>query len=218
MRINSLLIFTCVGATVWTWQQDPAFVQQNFLFSLNNLLDGRFWTLVTALFVHASVLHLSGNMLFLFVFGRTLERSVGPARHLMVFFIGGITSFLLSLPFLSPSAGMVGASAAIFTVAACVMLVKPLKFSWLFLAPQGLVALMYFLYNVVLAYDPSVIPGYDPNVAYFAHIIGFVTGLPLGISLSDHWKKNLTITMLLLAVYVAILHYFGFARIRFGIL
>jgi len=70
--------------------------------------------------------------------------------------------FVLSLPLMPPNAGM-GASAAIFSVAACIMLVRPLKFSWLFLAPQGLVAIIYFLYNVALVYDPRLIAGYDPQ-------------------------------------------------------
>jgi membrane associated rhomboid family serine protease len=205
LRINSLLILACIAASIWAWQQPPAFAERNLVFSSTNLLHGRVWTLPAALFVHASVLHLFGNMLFLFVFGRTLEKTVGPAKHLMVFFTGGFVGFILSLPFMSRGAGMLGASAAIFTVAACVMLVSPLKFSWLFLAPQGLVAIIYFVYNVVVVYDPSVIPGYDPHVAYVAHIIGFVVGIPFGIALSKQWKKNLLITLLLFGIYLAII-------------
>jgi membrane associated rhomboid family serine protease len=205
VRINSLLILGCIGASIWAWQQDPTFAQQNLVFSFNNFMKGRVWTLVAALFVHGSVLHLFGNMVFLFVFGNTLEKTIGPGKHLLVFLIGGFTSFMLSVPFLPASTGMLGASAAIFTLAACVMLARPLKFSWLFLAPQGLVALIYFLYNVVIVYNPTVISGYDPNVAYIAHIIGFLTGLPFGIALSDHWKRNLIITMVLFGVYLAIL-------------
>jgi membrane associated rhomboid family serine protease len=101
---------------------------------------------------------------------------------------------------------MVGASAAIFTVSACVMLVRPLRFSWFFLLPQGLVAIIYFVYNVVVVIsDPSLIPGYDPRVGYVAHIIGFLTGIPLGVALSDQWKRNLLITLLLFGVYLALL-------------
>jgi membrane associated rhomboid family serine protease len=205
MRVNTVLILACIIASLWAWQQAPAFAERNLVFSSTNLLHGRVWTLPAALFVHASVLHLFGNMLFLFVFGRTLEKTVGPAKHLMVFFTGGFVGFILSLPFMSRGAGMLGASAAIFTVAACVMLVSPLKFSWLFLAPQGLVAIIYFVYNVVVVYDPSVIPGYDPHVAYVAHIIGFVVGIPFGIALSKQWKKNLLITLLLFGIYLAII-------------
>ena len=205
MRINSVLIIACLVASFWAWQQEPKFAEQNLVFSFNNLMQGRYWTLVTALFVHGSILHLFGNMLFLFVFGGTLESNVGSGRHLIVFLTAGLTGFVLSLPFVAPDAGMVGASAAIFGVAACVMLVRPLKFSWLFLAPQGLVAILYFLYNAIVVYDSRLVPGYDPQVGYVAHVIGFLTGVPFGIAWSDNWKKNFVITLLLLGVYVAIL-------------
>jgi len=173
--------------------------------SFANLEKGRVLTLVTALFVHSNVLHLFGNMLFLFVFGSTLEKAVGAEKYLMIFFTGGILSFLLSLPFMPRGTGMLGASAAIFTLAACVMLVEPLKFSWLLLAPQGLVAIIYFVYNVIVVAEKSRISGYDPHVAYVAHIIGFVIGIPFGIAFSERWKRNFLITLLLFGIYLAIL-------------
>src|SRR3989454_8566065 len=168
MRVNWFLMLACVLASLYAWQQDPNWADQNLVFSLNNLYAGRVWTLVTALFVHASWEHLLGNLPFLFVFGNTLEKMVGRNNHLLVFFLGGFTSFLLPpiIGIYSPDTGMLGASAAIFTLAAIVMLMSPLKFSWLFLAPQGLVAIIYFVLNVALVYAPSMIPGYDPNVAY----------------------------------------------------
>lgn len=190
---------------MWAWQQDPKFAERNLLFSLNNLMAGRFWTLPAALFIHGSLFHLIGNMIFLLVFGGTLQNSIGSGRYLSLFLTGGLTGFVLSLPFMAPGAGMVGASAAIFTAAACVMLVRPLKFSWLFLAPQGLVALIYFLYNVIVVYDPRLIAGYDPQVGYIPHIIGFLTGIPFGIAWSENWKRNFLITIVLLGIYIAIL-------------
>jgi membrane associated rhomboid family serine protease len=205
LRINSLLIFTCIEASVWAWQQPPVFAEHNLVVSFANLERGRVLTLVAALFVHANVLHLIGNMLFLFVFGNTLEKTVGPGKLLMVFFTGGILSFILSLPLMPHGTGMLGASAAIFMLAACVMLVSPLKFSWLFLAPQGLVAIIYFVYNVVVVAAKSRIPGYDPHVAYIAHIIGFVIGIPFGIAFSDRWKRNFLVTLVLFGIYLAIL-------------
>ena len=204
MRTNSLLIFACIAASLWAWQQEPAFAERNLIFSLSNLEKGRVWTAVAALFVHANVLHLFGNMLFLFVFGSTLEKTVGPQKLLAIFFIGGFTSFILGPAFLPRGTGMLGASAAIFALAGCVMLVRPLKFSWLFLAPQGLIAIIYFIYNVVVVYEKSRIPGYDPQVAYVAHVIGFLSGIPFGIALSSHWKRNLFITLLLLGIYLAL--------------
>jgi len=67
-----------------------------------------------------------------------------------------------------------------------------------------LIAIIYFIYNVVVVYEKSRIPGYDPQIAYVAHIIGFLTGIPFGIALSDHWKRHLLITLVLLGIYLAI--------------
>ena len=117
MKTNSLLILACIAASIWAWQQDPAFAERNLIFSLRNFENGRFWTLVVALFVHANVLHLAGNMLFLFVFGNTLEKSVGPEKLLAIFFTGGILSFILGPAFLPRGTGMLGASAANFALA-----------------------------------------------------------------------------------------------------
>jgi membrane associated rhomboid family serine protease len=205
VKTSVLLIFACVIASLWAWQQEPAFAEKNLIFSLSNLERGRPWTLVAALFVHANVLHLFGNMLFLFVFGSTLERTVGAPKLLAIFFTGGFMGFMLGPAFLPRGAGMLGASAAIFALAGCVMLVRPLKFSWLFLAPQGLIAIIYFIYNLVVVYEKSRIPGYHAQVAYVAHVIGFLVGVPFGIAWSNHWKKNLLITVLLLGIYIALI-------------
>ena len=209
MRVNWFLMLACVLASLYAWQQDPNWADQNLVFSLNNLYAGRIWTLVTALFVHASWAHLLGNLPFLFVFGNTLEKMIGRNNYLTVFFLGGFTSFLLPplVGIYTPDTGMLGASAAIFTLAAIVMLMSPLKFSWLFLAPQGLVAIIYFVYNAVIVTDPALLQGLgvDPSVAYIAHVIGFTVGIPFGIAWGLHWKKNLVISLGLFSIYLVIL-------------
>src|SRR5216117_2340759 len=214
MRLNWFLMLACVLASLYAWQQDPNWADQNLVFSLNNLYAGRVWTLVTALFVHAGWEHLLGNLPFLFVFGNTLEKMIGRNNHLLVFFLGGFTSFLLPpiIGIYSSDTGMLGASAAIFTLAACVMLMSPLKFSWLFLAPQGLVSIIYFTLNAVIVTDPSILGpaySYDPSIAYIAHVIGFTVGIPFGIAWSLHWKKNLVISLGLFSIYLVILALLG---------
>src|SRR5208337_138266 len=140
------------------------------------------------------------NMIFLYVFGNTLESVTNSKRMLAAFFLGGGFSFGLSIPFFAPDASFVGASAAIFTLTAVVMLLKPLRFSLLLLMPVGLVAVLYFLYNAVAVYYQ-----YQSNVAYISHIIGFSLGLPLGVAWSSQWKRNLLISIGLLLVYFVIL-------------
>ena len=202
MRATNVLILVCIVATLYALTTSPANVDRNLVFSLKNMQEGRVWTLVTAIFVHASLLHLFGNMIFLYVFGNTLE-SVTSSKHMLtVFFVGGLLSFPLSLPFFPAGSTFVGASAAIFTLAAVVMLVKPLRFSWLLLMPVGLVAILYFLYNALTVYFHTA---GQSDIAYISHVIGFTLGLPFGLAWSPNWKKNLAISIGLLLCYFIIL-------------
>ena len=102
--------------------------------------------------------------------------------------------------FYNPNALLVGASAAIFTLTAVVLLVKPLKFSFIFFMPLGLVALIYIIYNVV-----AIQTGAKGNVAYISHVIGFAVGIPLGAMWSKKLVRNLLITVGLLILYVFII-------------
>jgi len=188
--------------SLYSWTLDPAFVERNLAFSLKSVLEGRLWTIVTGVFVHANLIHLLGNMVFLYVFGNTLESVSDTRKMLTAFFLGGLLSFPLSLPFFPSDATFLGASAAIFTLTAVVMLIKPLRFSWLLLMPVGLVAILYFLYNGLAVYYHI-----QSGVAYVSHVIGFALGLPLGMAWSTQWKKNLAISIVLLAAYF-ILFYF----------
>ncbi len=200
MRAANVLILLCVGASLYAWTADPMIVEHDLAFSLQNLLDRRIWTVVTAIFVHANSVHLFGNMIFLYVFGNTLERVAGAKRMLSAFFLGGVLSFLLSLPFFPTGTTFLGASAAIFTLTAVVMLIEPLRFSILLLMPVGLVAVLYFLYNAL-----SVYYNVQSNVAYVSHIIGFLIGTPMGMAWSPRWKRNLTISVGLLGAYFFLL-------------
>lgn len=200
MKKNYLLILLCILVSVFAWTvEDQNIVKQFLMFSGDNFLEGKVWTPVTALFAHGDLTHLIGNMFFLYVFGNTLEDVVGAKKTMAVFFFGGISSFLLSLLFYPLDILMIGASAAIFTLTAVVMLTKPLKFSMLFMLPVGLVAIIYFVYNLIAVYYEV-----GGNVAYASHIIGFILGIPFGMALSPKWARNLLITMALLILYVAV--------------
>ena len=198
-KIN-FIILACIAVSLLFWldSQNQLYVEY-FAFSTANLLNGRAWTLVTALFIHADILHLAGNMIFLYVFGNTLEKEVGTGKTLSAFFVGGILSFLLGVFFYAPSDFLIGASAAIFTLTAVVLLVKPLKFSFIFLMPLGLVAIIYLIYNIL-----AVQSGAEGNIAYVSHVIGFAIGIPLGIAWTKNLEKNLLITVGLLLLYLAI--------------
>jgi len=198
LRKVNLIIITCILVFLFSWLSNPDVILEYLAFSGDNLLNGRAWTLVTSLFLHADILHLAGNMLFLYIFGNTLEEELGATKTLGIFFTGGILTFPLSLLFYDLGTLLIGASATIFTLAAVVMLIKPLKLS-LFFLPQGLLAILYFVYNALAVYYGS-----EGNVAYATHIIGFSVGIPFGLAWSKNWLKNLLISITLLIAYIII--------------
>lgn len=199
-KINFVII-ACILASLFYWFSGQSdLITQDFAFSAMNLANGKVWTLVTGLFLHADILHLLGNMVFLYAFGNALEKEVGAGKTCLAFFVGGIFSFLLGTLFYDSSTFMIGASAAIFTLTAVVMLFKPLKFSFIFFMPLGLVAIIYIIYNVL-----AVQSGVESSVAYIAHVIGFAIGVPFGIAWTKNLVRNLLITMGLLVLYIFII-------------
>lgn len=204
MKKTNVLILLCIIASFFAWVYESKVVDY-FTFSTSNiLLEWRYWTLITALFIHGNLIHLLGNIVFLYVFGNTLEDIIGAKKMLAAFFIGGIFTFLISTLFYPPDIPMAGASASIFTLAAITILVKPLRISILFLfLPVGLVAVLYFLFNLFEIYY-----GISSNIAYISHVIGFLIGVPLGICWSSEWVKNLIITILLLSIYIILAYWF----------
>ncbi|MBU4246541.1 MAG: rhomboid family intramembrane serine protease [Nanoarchaeota archaeon] len=208
-RITNTLILASIAASIYSW-----FYGADLAFSYSALLSKNYLLLITAIFAHASITHLAGNMLFLYIFGGFAERDLGAQKLLFAFFAGGILSFLLSIP-VYPGAGMLGASAAIFTLAALAMLTKPMRFSLLLLAPVGVSALMYFIYNVV-----AISQGVVSNTAFVSHIIGFFIGIALGKFWIPDWKRSLAVAVVALVSYVmlinAILYYLKGYIFAFG--
>lgn len=196
MKLTNFLIILCTTITLYVWG-----TKENLAFSEYALFHGGFFTIITGLFVHANSVHLFGNMLFLYVFGNSLEDEVGAFNTAVVFFTGGVLSFILSIPFY-PGANMIGASAAIFSVMAALLLVRRPEYSFQFLSPIGPLALLYFIFNLA-----AVKNGADGNVAYVSHIIGFIIGLFFGARWNKKWGESLLLTLLLLAGYILLYNY-----------
>ena len=95
-----------------TWQGLASFfVQNNCL-----VMQGWVWMLFTSLFLHASILHLGGNLLFLLIFGTALEEKVSRQLWLIAFVASGLSgnvAFLVLGPLLGAIVGL-GASGAIY--------------------------------------------------------------------------------------------------------
>jgi membrane associated rhomboid family serine protease len=78
---------------------------------------GEWHTVFSSMFLHASFLHLAGNMLFLWIFGNTVEDSMGPVKFLPFYLVGGIAALAVEVAVAPNSlAPIVGASGAITAV------------------------------------------------------------------------------------------------------
>eukprot|EP00854_Cymbomonas_tetramitiformis_P022235 gene22235-26813_t len=82
------------------------------------ILDLELWRFISAVYLHAGVLHLLGNMVGLLVYGVQLERSFGGLRLAVVWFVSGFFSMLCSAVFL-PNIVSVGASGAVCGLMGC---------------------------------------------------------------------------------------------------
>ncbi|MDG6223024.1 MAG: rhomboid family intramembrane serine protease [Candidatus Bathyarchaeota archaeon] len=201
MNKTNVLILFCILSSLTVWFIGDQTLLNNLVFSGENLQKGMIWTVITGIFLHADIFHLGGNMIFFYIFGNTIENELEQKWVIIPFFCGGIGAFLFSLFYYPPNVQMLGASAAIFTLTAIVMLLKPLKFSFIFLMPLGLVAIMYFFFNIIEFYY-----GTQGNISYIGHLIGFIIGVPFGIASSKQWQKNLIITIGLFTIYLIIVY------------
>ncbi len=209
MRINTLLIFLCIITTLGVSYLDikPEMVA----YSYNNLtVNHAWWTLVTSLFMHGGLLHLGGNVLFMILFGYPLDKFIGKFKFALSFLLGGVSCFLICNFFYPPYELMVGASGAICTFIAMLMLYNPWKLSLLlvgFPMPLGVAGLSYILFNYFMAMQPVDASKTSMHTAYYAHIIGFVMGILFSIFWNPDWKKNLLVCILMFVLYYAVLLY-----------
>jgi membrane associated rhomboid family serine protease len=147
--------------------------------------------LLTHMFLHGSLGHLAGNMLFLWIFGDNVEDALGRWQYALFYLLCGVAAALAQVS-VSPHSmvPMLGASGAISGVLAAyallyprspIAVVNPIPILWLFWGlflsfPAWLVILEFFVANLWNALQPSNAAG---GVAFTAHVGGFLAGLVL---------------------------------------
>ncbi|MBN2620274.1 rhomboid family intramembrane serine protease [candidate division WOR-3 bacterium] len=151
---------------------------------------GSYCTLISSMFIHASLMHIAGNMLFLWIFGDNIEDRMGHVFFFIFYVISGLAGALLhSITAPGSLVPMVGASGAISGIMGAYILLYP-KARILALVPLGfflrimkLPALLFlgvwFLYQFLLGILSIGVKG--GGVAYFAHIGGFAVGLVIAL-------------------------------------
>jgi membrane associated rhomboid family serine protease len=148
-------------------------------------------TLFTAMFMHGGLLHLGGNMLFLWIFGNNVEDSMGRLTFLAFYLLAGLAATAgqvligpdVAVPNVGASgavAGVLGGYLLLFPRARVITVIFIVFFFTIVELPAVLILGFWFLQQVLFGYfDLSDPAGGGGGVAYFAHIGGFVFGLLL---------------------------------------
>lgn len=156
--------------------------------------------LVMCIFLHGDLIHLSGNMVFLLVFGRRVESEFGAINFLAFYMTTGVTACLGHAIVESESTKpLIGASGAISGVLGAFLIANPRAQITLVLdptlifflhrltvrIPAWIFLLGWFLLQLGLALRPRA-----SNVAFWAHVGGFAGGVISAIAIYPYFSKQ----------------------------
>jgi membrane associated rhomboid family serine protease len=158
-------------------------------------------TALTSMFMHGSLIHLGGNMLFLWIFGNNVEDSMGPVKYVVFYLLAGFAATAAQIA-IGPDAAVpgIGASGAVagvlggyillFPRARVVTLIFIVFFFTIIELPALLILGFWFIQQVLFGYFDLDTGGNAGGVAYFAHIGGFVFGLIAIKLFADERKRR----------------------------
>ncbi|MDO4615186.1 MAG: rhomboid family intramembrane serine protease [Lachnospiraceae bacterium] len=135
------------------------------------LKEGQYWRLLTAMFLHSGMRHLTNNMLLLGVIGTPLERQTGKLRFLLIYFGGGIFGGLMQYRMQlaeSRNAVSIGASGAVCAAAGAMV--------WVVIAHRGRVEQISLQKMLVMIAFMIYFGFTTEHVANAAHIGGLISG------------------------------------------
>ncbi|MDP2944871.1 MAG: rhomboid family intramembrane serine protease [Atribacterota bacterium] len=147
-------------------------------------------TIFSSMFMHGSIVHLLGNMLFLWIFGNNIEDYLGRKKFVIFYLICGIAAAFTQI-FFNPDSRvpMVGASGAIAGVLGAYLLLYPrakvttviifVFFIRLIKIPAVVVLGFWIIYQFLYGISSLAVRTGEGGVAWFAHIGGFICGVIL---------------------------------------
>jgi membrane associated rhomboid family serine protease len=146
-------------------------------------------TIFSSMFMHGSLLHLGGNMLFLWIFGNNIEDSMSRWRFVVFYLLGGIAALLAqvlidtnsTVPTVGASgaiAAVLGGYAILYPHARVITLIFIIIIFTIVELPALIVLGLWFVLQLLPAFTQPVVDS-GGGVAYFAHIGGFIFGLVL---------------------------------------
>jgi membrane associated rhomboid family serine protease len=142
------------------------------------------FTLITSIFMHGGIMHLLGNMLYLWVFGDNIESFFGAFRFAIFYlFCGLVATFSHAIVDTESIIPLIGASGAISGVLGAYMVLYPrakvlvaipiFYFIYTTRLPAAVVLSIWFIIQLV----SSILQDAGSGIAFLAHVGGFVSGL-----------------------------------------
>ncbi len=153
------------------------------------------WRMFTAIFAHASIIHIALNMYTLWLFGMILEPMLGRMRYLILFLLSGLAGSIGVFLIADPRQPVIGASGAIFGMLAAFLIIQRR------LGGNATQLLILVGINLVIGF---VIPG----IAWQAHLGGLVGGALVGLIYVETRRasrKNVQIVLLSALTVIMIL-------------
>lgn len=152
-------------------------------------------TLFSSMFLHGDVTHLAGNMLYLWVFGDTIENALGKLKYLAFYLLCGLAAALtqgLADPL--STTPMIGASGAISGILGAYLVLYPrqritvaMPYVGITRLPALIVLGLWFIYQ--LLYSLAPLPEGSGGIAFGAHIGGFIAGAVLAFAFHQPRKR-----------------------------
>jgi len=158
----------------------------------------RLFTLITSMFLHGGIMHIAGNMLFLWIFGDNIEAVIGSVLFLLFYISGGLfasAAHILTDPL--STIPTIGASGAISAVMGAYLIMFPksrikmifILFFKKFHIPAFLFLIFWFLQQILSGVTTFSSVETGGGVAWWAHIGGFVFGILIGFLLKQKFEN-----------------------------
>lgn len=142
-----------------------------------NVFEGQYWQLVSSIFVHADIVHLGLNMLFLLIFGLRAEELFTTEEYFFVYMLSGLAGSIMTLFFMSPYTVSVGASGAIFGMYGAGLIYMRKTFG------QSIMGALFYAFLFLM-----LSTGVGVNVV--AHFGGLAAGLIVGYALAKSRQES----------------------------
>jgi membrane associated rhomboid family serine protease len=170
VTLTNLLIAINVVVFLWELATGGPNVDHGWLFGPYVVAGGEWWRIVTAAFLHGSIMHIGFNMLALYQVGTIVERVMGPVRYLLVYAcaIAGSGAAVVWLNYMQPTLGASGAIFGLFGALVAIGLSLPPRGMSIVTQTVPIIAV-----NLALGF---IIPG----ISVAAHVGGLVTGFVVG--------------------------------------